>query len=65
MVTPRRRYTFFIDPELEAGLKELKRRDGTPESEAVRRAIAEYLERRRVAVKSDRKREPPGTQRKR
>ena len=49
-MTPRKRYTFFIDRALDEGLKTLKQRDGTPESEAIRRAIADYLERRGVAV---------------
>ncbi len=56
MVTLRRRYTFFIDPELDAGLKELKRRDGTTESEAIRRAIGDYLEGRGVTKKAESKR---------
>jgi hypothetical protein len=33
------------------GLKALKARDGVPEGEAIRRAIAEYLEKRGIAVK--------------
>jgi len=42
-MSPRTRYTFFIDPDLLAGLKALKARDGMPESETVRRAIAAFL----------------------
>jgi len=42
-MSPRTRYTFFIDPDLLAGLKALKARDGISESEAVRRAIAAFL----------------------
>ena len=55
---PRRRVSFFIDDDLSEGLKQLKARHGTPEAEAMRRAIAEYLERAGVSVppKSDRKR---------
>jgi hypothetical protein len=49
-MTPRRRTSFFVDDELSAGLKALKARDGTPEAEAIRRAIAEYLDRRGVRV---------------
>lgn len=41
----RRRVNFYIDEELLDGLKDLKARVGIPESEAVRRAVAEYLER--------------------
>jgi hypothetical protein len=42
-MSPRVRYSFFIDPELAEGLKRLKAKTGIPESEAVRRAIAGYL----------------------
>lgn len=41
---PRRRVSFFLDEHLAEGLKQLKARHGTPEAEAIRRAIAEYLE---------------------
>jgi hypothetical protein len=51
-MTPRKRYSFFIDAELDEGLKALKRRDGTPEAEAIRRAVAEYLAKRGVEVSS-------------
>lgn len=44
VVTPRKLYNFYIDPELAEGLKELKARTGAPESESVRRALAAYLE---------------------
>jgi hypothetical protein len=40
---PRKRYAFWIEPDLEAGLKALKARDGMPEAERVRRAIARVL----------------------
>jgi hypothetical protein len=54
-VTPRKLYNFLIDPDLADGLKALKERDGAPESESVRRAIREYLQRQGV-IKTDRKR---------
>ena len=42
--TPKKQqYGFLISPELAAGLKALKERDGVPESETIRRALAEYL----------------------
>lgn len=44
------RFAFFITPELAAGLKALKERDGIPESETIRRALAEYLERKGVKL---------------
>jgi len=56
-MSSRKRTSVFLDPELLDGLKALKARDGTPEAEAIRRAIAEYLERRGVTGrKADRKR---------
>jgi hypothetical protein len=44
-----KRYTFFISEELDAGLKALKRRDGVPEAESVRRALGDYLRKKGVA----------------
>ena len=55
-MSPRKRTSVFLDPELLEGLKALKGRDGTPEAEAIRRAIAAYLEHRGVKIKADRKR---------
>jgi hypothetical protein len=57
-VTPRKRANYYLDEEQLEGLKALKARVGIPESEAVRRAVAEYLERQGVTsvAKSDRKR---------
>ena len=45
-VSPRNRklYSFWIDPPHAAALKEVKERDGIPESEQIRRAIAMWLE---------------------
>lgn len=45
MYMTRRRANFYLDETLLEGLKRLKARVGIPESEAVRRAVAEYLER--------------------
>ena len=56
-MTPRRRVNFYLDDELLAGLKALKARIGIPESEAVRRAVGQYLERHAT--------EPPKVERKR
>ena len=39
----RKLYSFYIDTDLAAALKALKARDGTPESEAVRRGLRSYL----------------------
>jgi hypothetical protein len=38
-----RRTSFFLETTSMAGLKALKARDGIPEGEAIRRAIAGYL----------------------
>jgi hypothetical protein len=43
-VTPRLKpYAFLIDPVLARALKRLKRRDGIPEGEAIRRSLAKFL----------------------
>ena len=57
-VDQRRRVSFFLDGDLEAGLKALKEKTGIPQAEAIRRAIAEYLEHQGVDVasKTERKR---------
>ncbi len=36
-------YAFLIDPVLARALKRLKKRDGIPEGEAIRRALAKFL----------------------
>ena len=51
----RRLYNFRIDDDLDAGLKLVKDRDGIPESEQIRRAVREWLERRK-AIKAERPR---------
>lgn len=57
-MSPRRRVSFFLDDDLETGLKTLKGKIGIPQAEAIRRAIREYLERQGVAIdsKTERKR---------
>lgn len=54
-MTPRKRYSFWIDEEQSDGLKEVKERDGVLESEQIRRAINHWLEKKGVR-KTDRKR---------
>ena len=54
-MAPRKLYNFYIDPDLAAGLKRVKARDGVPEGESIRRALAQYLE-SKSAMKTDRKR---------
>ena len=40
----KRLYNFLIDPDLDAGLKAVKARDGVAEGEQIRRAIRKWLE---------------------
>ena len=47
----KRRYSFFISDELYEGLKALKEREGVPEAESIRRALDEYLAKKRIAVR--------------
>lgn len=42
----------FLDENLKAGLRALKDRDGVPAAEAVRRAVAEYLEKRGIRTEA-------------
>ena len=42
-MSPRTRTSLFLDEHLKAGLRALKARDGMPEAEAVRRAVADFL----------------------
>ena len=51
-MTPKRLYTFAIDPDLDAGLKALKVRDGIAESETIRRALRQWLESKGVIDKA-------------
>ncbi len=52
----RKRYSFWIDHEQATGLKVVKDRDGAPESEQIRRAINEWLEKKGVRKKAERPR---------
>ena len=54
-MTPRRRYSFWIDDQQYEGLKVVKERDGVLESEQIRRAINRWLEEKGV-MKAERKR---------
>ena len=40
---PKRLHSFLLDPEMAAGLKRVKQRDGIGEGEQVRRALARWL----------------------
>ncbi len=54
-MTPRRKYSFYIDDQQADGLKQIKERDGVLESEQIRRAITRWLEEKGV-MKPERKR---------
>lgn len=54
-MTPRARYTFFIDADQRAALAAIKDRDGISESEQIRRAIKAWIEQKGV-IKAGRKR---------
>ena len=47
----RQMHSFYLDPELSAGLKEVKERDGISESEQVRRAVRAWLESKGLTLK--------------
>jgi len=55
-MTPKRVYSFMIDPELSETLKAVKERDGISEGEQIRRALKAWFTAKRVKVKSERKR---------
>ena len=57
-MTPRRRYSFWIDDQQAEGLKFVKERDGVLESEQIRRAINRWLEDKGV-IKAERQRAVP------
>jgi len=52
----RKRYSFWIDEHHAAGLKRVKERDGVLESEQIRRALDDWLEKKGVTRKADRPR---------
>jgi hypothetical protein len=54
-MTPRNRYTFFIDDEQRAALTKVKKRDGISESEQIRRAIANWLKSKGVIKATSRR----------
>ena len=55
-MTPRKKYSFWIDDHQADGLKEVKERDGVLESEQIRRAINDWLEKKGVRKKMERPR---------
>ena len=47
-MTPRKRYSFWIDDAQADGLKVVKDRDGVLESEQIRRALDDWLKKKGV-----------------
>ena len=45
-----RRYNFFLPDHLDRALDALKARDGISESEAIRRALTEFLKRKKIKI---------------
>lgn len=52
----KRRYTFWIDERQAAGLRQVKDMEGIAESEQIRSAIRDYLRRKGMQSKAERKR---------
>lgn len=50
-MTPKRRYTFWINDTEEEGLKAIKTEEGIAESEQIRQAIRDWLKKKGVSVK--------------
>ena len=59
-MSPRHRYTFYLDDEQRNALSAIKQRDGISESEQIRRAIKDSVEKRGITAtaKAERKRAP-------
>ena len=53
-MTPRRKYSFYIDDQQAEGLKQIKERDGVLESEQIRRAIDGWLQNKGVVKQKSR-----------
>jgi len=57
-MSPKKKYSFYIDDAQAAGLKRIKERDGVLESEQIRRAIDDWIEKKGANVKTQGKRAP-------
>jgi hypothetical protein len=57
-VSPKNRYTFFIDDAERASLTAIKERDGISESEQIRRAIKAWIELKGVTKTASRRVSP-------
>jgi len=56
MTPSKHRYTFWINDTEAEGLRQIKAEDGIAESEQIRQAIRDWLRKKSVMVKADRKR---------
>ena len=54
-MTPKKLYTFAIDPDLAEALKQVKADEGVAESEQIRRALRAWFQAKGV-IKAERKR---------
>jgi hypothetical protein len=55
-MTPKRRYTFWINEAEAEGLKSVKAEEGIAESEQIRQAVRDWLKKKGVSVRAERKR---------
>jgi len=55
-MTPRKRYSFWIGDKQAAGLKAVKAAEDITESEQIRQAVNEWLKKKGVIEKAERKR---------
>jgi hypothetical protein len=51
-MTPRKKYSFYIEDEQAEALKAIKERDGVLESEQIRRALDDWIEKKGVSAKA-------------
>jgi hypothetical protein len=58
----RRLHSFFLDPEHSEALKVVKRRDGIPEGEQVRRALVDWFKKKKVKLDQVKQRGGPEKQ---
>jgi hypothetical protein len=54
MVSPRKRYSFWMNDVQAAGLKAIKQAEDISESEQIRQAIALWLKKKGVSAKAER-----------
>jgi hypothetical protein len=60
--TQRSKFTFYCDAHLRAALIAIKMRDGIPEAEQIRRAVAQWVEAKGVMPARPKKRTVGATQ---